>query len=340
MNDGPIAWLTPDELKDRDSSRLFCSASALVLHEDKRIRQLVESTFDWLGLADSTAREGQSSFPTNLLDLARNHHDANMHLGDMVRFAPKSLGHIARKFLIHPSATNSSLQVLPATFCSGNRRESVPREIVEPSWSLMSEIVASVLPRKAGSLAYGVEVDVLVYGNSSSDLRSLHSLLADSAGFWSRLGHRVDASKEDAAGFLSRRGIRDFFGIASQIPGLRRPMAALNARMRVTDEHLSRKGSQVIGCAHIDETKYLTGLIGRRRNVETQYLWEGHWFPLPISDDSMVVVPSGKAMAVGSGPATLHRVLMHDVSDDGEALPQNLTLSLAVVDLPGKCLAH
>ena len=75
----------------------------------------------------------------------------------------------------------------------------------------MSEIVASVLPRKAGSLAYGVEVDVLVYGNSSSDLRSLHSLLADSAGFWSRLGHRVDASKEDAAGFLSRRGIRHFF---------------------------------------------------------------------------------------------------------------------------------
>jgi hypothetical protein len=258
----------------------------------------------------------------------------------MVRFVPKSLGHIARKFLVYASATDSSLEVLPATFCSGNRRARVPREIVELSWNLMSELVASVLPLRASGVAYGVEVDIQVYGNSSSELRSLHSLLADSAGFWSRLGHQVDASKEDAAGFLSRRGVRDCFGIASQIPGLRRTMAALNARMPVTDEHLSRKGSQLIGCAHIDETKYLTGLMGRRRNLETQYFWEGQWFSLPISEDGMVVVPSGKARTAGNAPATFHRVLVHDVSDDLEALPQNVTLSLAVVDLPGKPPAH
>jgi hypothetical protein len=340
MNDRPIAALTPEELKGGDLSRLFRQAPAIILHEDRRIRRLVESTFDWLGLGDRTTRNGQPSFASNLFDLARNHYEANMHLGDMVRFVPNSLGHIARKFVIYPSASDSSLEVVPATFCLGNQRVRVPLEVVEPSWNLMSEIFASMLPVRASNLAYGVEVDVLVYGNSSSDLRSLHSLLTDSAGFWSRLGHRVDASKEDAAGFLSRRGVRDFFGIASQIPGLRRTMAALNARMAATDAHLRHEASQVIGCTHIDETKYVTGLTGRRQNLETQFLWQGHWFSLPINDDCMVVVPSGKASAAGNVPATYHRVLVHDPSDDVGVAQQNLTLSLAVVDVPANLVAH
>jgi len=73
----------------------------------------------------------------------------------------------------------------------------------------MSEVLVRTLPARAGSLAYAVEVDVLVYPTSSFDVRRLHTLLtdgtlladsADSAGSGHKLGHRIDASRERAAG--------------------------------------------------------------------------------------------------------------------------------------------
>jgi hypothetical protein len=37
----------------------------------------VESTFDWLGLADESAGDGQLSFDSKFFDLAQNHQEGN-----------------------------------------------------------------------------------------------------------------------------------------------------------------------------------------------------------------------------------------------------------------------
>lgn len=343
MNCSPIARITPGEVKGGNLSRLFRRVPALILHEDERISRLVESTFDWLGLGDRSARDGQLSFASNLFDLARNHHEGNMWAGDMLRFVPNLFGHIARKFLVYPGAGDNSLEVWPAVFHSSNLQIAVPREIVEPAWNLISEVLVSALPAQIRSLAYAVEVDVLVYPTSSSDVRNLHSLLIDgtlladsssTAGFWSQLGHRMDASKDRAAGVFNRRGIRDLFAIASQIPGLRGPIALINEKMPAAGKGSKRRGLQVVGGAHVDGSKYITGLMGRRENLYTEYLWEGRWFSLPVTDDAMAVFPSARASSVSDVPATRHRVLVHDPTGDAGAASQNLTLSLAVIDLP------
>src|ERR1700730_11900511 len=52
---------------------LFHEAPAVILDGDDRINRLVDSTLDWLGLADGSAGDGQLSFDSKLLDLARNH---------------------------------------------------------------------------------------------------------------------------------------------------------------------------------------------------------------------------------------------------------------------------
>ena len=174
---------------------------------------------------------------------------------------------------------------------------------MEPVWNLISEVLVSALPATR-SLAYAVEVDVLVYPTSSSDVRNLHSLLIDgtlladsssTAGFWSQLGHRMDASKDRAAGVFNMRGIRDLFAIASQIPGMRGPIALINEKMAVAGKGSKREGLQVVGGAHVDGSKYITGRWGQGE-LEPEYLWEGRWFSLPVTDDAMAVFPSVRAV--------------------------------------------
>lgn len=344
----PIPRITSFGVECGGISPLFHQAAAVILDGDDRINGLLESTLDWLGLADGSNRDGQLSFGSNLIDLARNHQKGNMEAGDMLRFVPKLFGHLARKFVVYPSAGDNSLQACPGAFYSSNRRIPVPKDILESAWNLMSEILVSALPAQAGGLAYAVEMDVLVYPTSSFDLKSLHTLLTDgtlladsidTAGFWSQLGHRIDANKEYAAGVFKRKGIRDLFAIASLIPGFRGLLATLNEKMWIAAEGSTPKDFHVIGGPHFDGSKYITGLIGRRDNLDTQIFWEDRWISLPITADSLAIFPSSRLSSLSNIPATLHRVLLHDPSGDGGTESQNITLSLSIVDLPANLAA-
>ncbi len=336
------------EIKRGDISKLLHKAPALVFEGDERINALVASTLEWLGLDEGSARHGTPAFD-NIFDLARNHRHGNTRIGDMLRFVPRLFGHVARKFLVYPGPVGNSLKASPEAFYSGTRLVPVPRQIVESGWNLISEVLESTLPEAARGFAYAVEVDILVYPTSSLGVDDVDALLADgglladstsSAGFWSRLGHRLDAHKNNAAGIFKTKGIKDLFAVASLIPGLSRVTEALNDKISAAQEGAIPKDFHVMAPSHIDRTRYVTGLMGRRANLDTQILWDDRWISLPVTDESLAIFPSARISSVSDIPATRHRVLVHEPPDRVNSASRNVTVSLAVVDLPANLTPH
>ena len=249
-------------------------------------------------------------------------------------FNSSLFGHIARKFLVFQSAVDQTLTTFPNGFYLNNRRVSVPYSISESVWNLMSEVLISAMPRHANALAYATEVDVLVYPMSVLNLKELHILLSDSCGAWSRLGHRIDANKGNAAGMFDKKVIRELFAIASLIPGLREFLTNLNDRMWVAAGNSPPGDYYVIGAPHVDEGKYITGLIGCKHSLQTQIFWRKRWIPLPVTSETMTILPCLKISSLNNIPATRHRVVLQGPLGSESANAKNITLSLSIVARP------
>jgi len=329
-----ILNVTPRALEREELSRLFHKGQAIILSEDDRILRLFHSVLDWLGLNNNGNGTDQSPFEMNLLDLARNHCEGNMQAGDMLRFVPSSFGHLARKFVVCPSSVDQSLEVFPNAFYLRDRRVPVPHNLVESSWNLMSDVFRSALPKLAKTLPYAVEVDVLIYPTCRAEIDKLHTLLADSGGFWSQLGHRIDANKANAVGIFDLKVIRDLFGITCLIPGIKNVAQMLNNGMFTSSEKSAPKDFQIIGSPHVDAMKYITGLVGCRDNVHTQIFSAKRWLPLPVTADTLALFPAGKMNSFGDVHATRHRVLLCNHQGNGRAVKRNITLSLSIIDRP------
>ena len=342
VNDA-IPTITQGGLERGELPSLFRERGAAIFGEDDRVHRLVDSVLDWLGHANGGPADRQLAFGDNLIDIARNHLEGNMCLGDMVRFVPRSLGYLARKLLVYPTSADGSLQAFPSAFHLNHRSVSVPRCILETAWELMSQLLMSALPTHGGTLTYAVLVEILVYPTCSLDVTKLHTLLTDatmltnyvsSAGFWSQLGHRIDANKKDAVGIFDKKGVRDVFAMASLIPGLKKLMVTLNERMSAAHGNSLPKDYYVIGGAHIDSNKYVTALTGRRDNLETQIFWAGNWISLPVNGETLSIFPSAKISSLSEISATPHRVVLWEPSDSESSAGQNITLSLSIVDRP------
>ncbi len=325
--------VTPREVARGELSGLFQKGQAVLLHRDPRVSRLLRSVLDWLGLNTGNARDRHSSFEMNLLDLARNHQEGNFRAGDMLRFVPSLFGHFARKFVVCRSADDQSLKAFPNAFYLQDRRVPVPHDIIEDSWNVMSEVFRSALPKGAHTLAYAVEVDVLVYPPSRAEIEKLHTLLADSAGFWAQLGHRIDANKAAAAGIFDTKVIRDLFSVTSLVPGINYFAQVLNERMLASSEKSVPDDHRIIGNPHVD-MKYVTGLAGCRDNVHTQIFCQKRWVPLPVTADTLAVFPGQKMSSFGDTVATRHRVLLQNPTGGERTVKRNITLSLSIVDRP------
>jgi hypothetical protein len=333
MTREPILNITPQGVECGELLQLFQKGgAAVVLSGEHRIRRLYESVVEWLGFDSPSSSE---SFGNNLVDLARNHLKENPNAGDMLRIQPGVFGHIARKFAVFRDAVDQPLMTYPSVFYLNGRPVPVPHSILETVWSLMSEVLMSAMPRHPNASAYAIEVDVLVYPISAFNMNQLHLLLSDSCGAWSRLGHRIDANKGDAAGMFDSKAVRELFAIASLIPGLREFVTMLNDRMSRTDDSSSPRDYYVIGGPHIDEGKYITGLVGRRHNLHTEILSGKHWIPLPVTYDTMTIFPCLKIGSLNNIiPATRHRVVLKTPLEGESAAAQNITLSLSIVARP------
>jgi hypothetical protein len=331
-NGEAILGITPGGVGRGDLFRSFEEGgAAIILSGDYRIEKLFQSVANWLGFDDPNSKE---SFGTNLVDLARNHLKENPNAGDMLRIQPGVFGHIARKFLVFRSAVDQSLTTFPNAFYLNSRRIPVPYSISESAWNLMSEILVSAMPRHAKALDYATEVDVLVYPTSGLDLNKLHILFSDSCGSWSRLGHRIDAKKGTAARMFDKKVFRDLFALASLAPGLRKFVTMLNNRLSVSGDGRLPSDSYILGGPHVDEGKYITGLIGHRDNLQTQILSGNHWIPLPVNSRTMTILPCLKISSLNKVPPTRHRVVLQSPSESERPTAQNITLSLSIVARP------
>src|ERR1700722_3313447 len=326
-----ILGITPRGVERGDLLRSFeKGGAAVILSGDYRIQRLFQSVVDWLGFDDPT----RESFGSNLVDLARNHLKENPNAGDMLRIQPGVFGHIARKFLVFRSSVDQSLTTFPNAFYLNSKRVAVPYSLLESAWNLMSEVLVSAMPRHAKALDYATEVNVLVYPISGFDLNKLHILFSDSCGSWSRLGHRIDANKGTAARTFDKKVVRDFFAIASLAPGLRGFVTRLNDRLSVAGDATSPSDSHIIGGPHIDEGKYITGLIGRRHNLQTEIFRGKRWIPLPVSSHTMTILPCLKISSFNSVPPTRHRVVLQSPFESEGPAAQKITLSLSIVARP------
>ncbi|HXZ87745.1 MAG TPA: hypothetical protein VEF07_04180 [Candidatus Binataceae bacterium] len=341
-----IPRITPREIDRADLPRLFHEVPAVVLREDDRVGELLESVLDWLGLDD---RSPTDCFGGSLVDLARNHQKGNMSAGDMLRFVPGLFGHVSRKFVVCPSGVDRSLRAYPDSFHVGHRRLPVPYDILRSVWNLTSDVLAKALPEFAGNPAYATEVDVLSYPTSSLDVTRLFALLTDStlladsasfAGFWSRLGHRIDAARDNAAGVFGAKVMRDIFAISSLIPGLKGFVTTLNERLSQEGERSVPRNYRVIGAPHVDNAKYITALAGRRENLYTEIFWADRWIRLPVTSDDLAIFPSGKAATLSDIPATRHRVLLYDPPGSEASVLRNVTLSISIVDRPSNLVEN
>jgi hypothetical protein len=306
-------------------------AAAVLLCGDERVPSLFQSVLEWLGLEDSCSPDW---FGNHLIDLARNHLQDNVHIGDMIRFQPGVFGHIARKFVVFQEGADQPLRAFPNSFYINSRRIPVPYDILEAAWSLKSDVLMSVMPPGINPLEFAVELDVLVYPTCGSDIYRLYSLLADSCGAWARLGHQIDANKGNALGWFDKKIARECFAIMSLIPGLKNVMTALNNRSWIAGDDGSNSNYSVIGGPHIDKSKYVTGLIGSRSNLQTQIYSEKRWVPLPVTSDMMTIFPGLRIGSLSKIPPTLHRILLESPVDEQDSDARNITLSLALVSRP------
>jgi hypothetical protein len=328
----PIRKITREEVERGGLLESFRKgAVAAVLREDARTVELFRSVLDWLGFEASSNRE---NFGASLVDLARNHLEANADAGDMLRFQPGVFGHLARKFLVFRMGIDQPLMAFPNAFHLGNKRIPIPHNILEAAWNLMAGVLMSAMSGEVNPSAYAAEVDILLYPISNLDLDNLATLLADSSGAWSRLGHLIDANKGKATGIFDRKVVRDLFGIAALIPGLRELLMMLNRRLSTDGEGFSPGDYQIVGCPHVDWGKYITGLIGSRHNLRTQIFWANRWVQLPVTPNMMTIFPGAKIGSINNIPPTRHRIILDRPRDGESTAARNVTLSLSIVSRP------
>jgi hypothetical protein len=299
-------------------------AKAVILYGDERVGAL------WQGLVERP--DGIGNFSTeSIFDLARNHRYGERHSGDMLRFYPGAYAHIARKLILFRDETGGALRRLPADFLQEGKRHSAPEYLYEIAWNLMDQIYLAMLPGNREPAPHGVEIDLLKYPDSQTDLDAIYRLLADSGGKWAQLGQALDANKEESAALFDLKGVKDLFAWLLFIPGLGSQLRRLSRKL--DRRRVVSSGYRLIGHPHVDRGKVVTALASDRDVLRTEIHCNGVWHELPLDTRSLAILPSANMNGETGVPATLHRVLLSNCS--GTPLRRNLTLSLGIVDRPG-----
>ncbi len=331
-----ISSISSKELHDNELSRLFArGARAVMVRDDDRINKFVKATLEWLGADEPDHASLQFPFGKNLCNLSGNHVAENGLLGDMLRFEPGRIVHTARKFIVYGSARDQSLRTFPDQFYASNQAAAVPYVIKDLAWALMSEIFASTcIGTHSVYSSYAVQVEILTYPGSRSDIEVLGNLLANSCGRWSRWGYLIDGYRNNAYGIFDVKIVRDFYALCSLLPGIGNVLGFFNARIADGRTGGVPKGYFLLGRAHVDDGKYITAIAGCRANLHTQVLGADTWVSLDVVPDALAVFPSPKITKSNGIPATSHRVLLYDPPENRNRVLQNISLSLSIIDRP------
>ena len=127
--------------------------------------------------------------------------------------------------------------------------------------------------------------------------------------------------------------LRGFFALACLTPGFNTIAQRLNERLRsVGKKNQLPPGARVLARPHADE-RFVTCLASSRGAIHTELFDGGRWIELPMTTDSLVILP-GRCLAKRFGiRPTVHRVL-HLAQDDHPQQPQSgITLLLGAAPI-------
>jgi hypothetical protein len=272
----------------------------------------------------------------SLHDIAQNHFVGDINVGDMLRFIPGGIGHIARKMMLIRT-DNGAIKTIPSHFS----KVFIPQDLLKNIWELMTDVLRSTFPAHSDLPSYVVTIELLKYPSSFAEVEKIAALLSDTCGAWTRLGMKMDIWKMEAVGIFNIPYLRDCTALASLIPGLRDVLRQFNKWMIPFSHKCVQRGTRIIGSPHCDGSKILSALLSERETISTEIHTGQQWLTLPLSPDRLTIIPAKEIDPHLGIVPTWHRVLVQENSPGeqpvGQGGKRNITLSLTVC--PGRLAA-
>lgn len=324
---GTIVRLQACEIVPDRLGREFRNGAAAVVIEGKpEVRSL------WNALMRDPDRLPWS---TSLEELSANlqaHDDLTQSLGDMFYFKPFRFSCIARKIEISCPA-DSDLEVSPSRFQYRGQDDQPASDVMAACWRFSRDILMAMGPcaSSAANPAVGFRavVQQLKYQHSEAAHQALYRMMRNALGPWARIGYDLDQRREQIPAPFSRRGVCDMFALLSLIPVVGSPLIrALIKVLSPWDKHTVLPAQHdLVVHPHFD-SRYFSALCGTRENIVTQIFAGGRWLTLPISTDTVVILPGLRAQSAFGIKPTLHRVLQsrRTFVSDGDRRMHNVTL--------------
>jgi len=326
----PIMTAKLESLTEGSMSRLFQDgALAVIVDCSQALRPI------WTALLENEAEK--LPWQSTMRDMARNHHagrDLGGHVGDMFHYTPRRIAYIARKFEITRPASSSQLKVHPPFFIQEEEQFVYPPEVIDTCWDLSSRIMLALTPPGKSASDYRAAVHRLKYERNAECVQRYYALTRSAVGRWAQLGFNMDMLREEAHGPLRHPGVSDLFAALSMARPLRRGLERINARFASSTRTATPDGTLLIGKAHYDG-RYFSAMCGDRNNISTEIFDGKRWHELPMSRDSLIVVPGLHAESEFGIKPTLHRILHCLTEDDSSAgdasAAKNVTLLFGTV---------
>ncbi len=303
----------------------FRNGAKAVLLDDPRAADIWNRLLGPLSQEASSAGGSLLPWEDNLPQMAKNHLAGNIFAGDMLRFIPGGIGHIARRIILVPTE-DGSIDTIPTHF-SG---KSIPEDVIRPAWELMTEVLRSTLPVHAPLPPYRVTIEMLKYPNSFDEVEQIVALLSDTLGGFTRLGMRMDTWRWHATGLFSAPYLREILAFGSLVPGLHKLLNTFNRWMTPANNRRVPEGTSVIGGPHTDGSKIVTALLSERETLTTEVETGQRWVGLPLSTDRLAIFPSARLDPRFGILPTRHRILIQTQPLVEQPVKRNITLSLTV----------
>lgn len=324
----PIVELGSDDLKPGVIWNSFQDgAKAIHLVRDSRVE------FFWNELVTNQMESTHGPFWENgIRSFARNHGEGQKNVGDMLRFVPGTIGHIARKVIVYPELGGSRLLTIPNHFWREDEKEVFPQEILKMVWDFATEVFESSMPDDFEYPPCAVAIEFLKYPNSLSELDRIFDLLDDSSFGWTLAGKKMDMFQRMAAGPFNLKLIRQLFALGSLIPRLSRVLHKINNSFIDTQRQGLAEGLNILGEPHLDSSRALTMLASDRDMISTDIFDGTQWHELPMDTNSLFIFPGTfLSEELGLEP-TLHRYSIKTQENQSTTPKTNLSLLFGLVD--------
>ena len=326
---GAIVQCSDNEFVPGRIGEYFRGGAKAVLLEDPRAAEIWHRLLSPPGPAVSSDGRSLFSHDDSFLEIAKNHRAGDIKTGDMLRFVPGGIGHIARKMMLVPKE-DGAIETLPRHFSNG----SIPQELLRMVWELMTDVLRSTFPAHSSLPPYAVTIELLKYPSSFDEVEKIAALLSDTCGVWTRLGMRMDSWKMEAAGLFDIPYVRDCTAFVSLFPGLREVLRRFNRWMRPFSHKYVQGDACIIGSPHCDGSKMVTAMLSERETLTTEVFTGQQWLTLPLTSDRLAIIPALEINPHLGILPTLHRILVQKHSPVEQPVKRNITLSLTVCPRP------